>query len=60
MTLLLNRSALDGLLDPARCLAALREGFTAAPPRTAARRIVAPLPGPGTATALIPGLLDGV
>ncbi|MBW8485481.1 ornithine cyclodeaminase family protein [Actinomadura parmotrematis] len=60
MTLLLNRSRLLALLDPAACLDALRAGFTAVPGAAGARRVVAPLPGPGTATALIPGLIDGV
>ncbi|WP_240487389.1 ornithine cyclodeaminase family protein [Actinomadura flavalba] len=60
MTILLNRSALTALLDVPACLDALRAGFVAAPAGTDARRIIAPLPGPGTATALIPGLLPGV
>jgi ornithine cyclodeaminase len=60
MTLLLNRSDLEGVLDPAACMDALRRGFTAAPARVTARRVVTALPGPGSATALIPGLVDGV
>ncbi|MFB4314438.1 ornithine cyclodeaminase family protein [Actinomadura sp. 21ATH] len=60
MTLLLNRSALEGLLDPAECAAALRRGFTAEPAATGPLRAVAPLPGTGTATALLPGLIEGV
>ncbi|RSN69424.1 MULTISPECIES: ornithine cyclodeaminase family protein [Actinomadura] len=60
MTLLLNRSDLEGLLEPAGCLDAIRRGFTAPPAETAAHRTVAPLPGPGTATALLPGLVPGV
>ncbi|QFG20527.1 ornithine cyclodeaminase family protein [Actinomadura sp. WMMB 499] len=60
MTLLLNRSDLEGLLEPAGCLDALRRGFTAPPAETPARRTVAPLPGPGTATALLPGLVADV
>ncbi|WP_067488583.1 ornithine cyclodeaminase family protein [Actinomadura hibisca] len=60
MTLLLNRSDLQSLLDPADCLAALRRGFTAEPGEVAARRVVTPLPGQGSATALIPGLIEGV
>ncbi|WP_433337036.1 ornithine cyclodeaminase family protein [Spirillospora sp. CA-294931] len=60
MTLLLNRSTLEGLLDPVECLDALRRGFTAEEVDVQARRVVASLPGPGTATALIPGVIDGV
>ncbi|MEW2355936.1 ornithine cyclodeaminase family protein [Spirillospora sp. NPDC029432] len=60
MTLLLNRSALESLLDPAECAAALRRGFTAEPAAAGPRRTVAPLPGIGTATALLPGLIEGV
>lgn len=60
MTLLLNRSALERLLDPPAIIAALRAGFTAEPGETAARRVVTTLPGPGSATALIPGLVTGV
>ncbi|MFC5181374.1 ornithine cyclodeaminase family protein [Actinomadura harenae] len=60
MTLLLNRSDLERLLDPPAIIAALRAGFTAEPGETAARRVVTALPGPGTATALIPGLVAGV
>jgi ornithine cyclodeaminase len=60
VTLLLNRSELERHLDPAAIIAALRAGFTAEPGETAARRVVSALPGPGTATALIPGLVAGV
>ncbi|MFG2001063.1 ornithine cyclodeaminase family protein [Spirillospora sp. NPDC048911] len=60
MTLLLNRSDLESLLDPAGCLAALRQGFAAGPGDVTARRVVTSLPGPGSATALIPGLIEGV
>ncbi|MFA1539045.1 ornithine cyclodeaminase family protein [Actinomadura monticuli] len=60
MTLLLNRSDLETLLDPATCLDALRRGFTAVEDGTAARRVVVPLPGQGTATALLPGLVEGI
>ncbi|WP_329521399.1 ornithine cyclodeaminase family protein [Spirillospora sp. NBC_01491] len=60
MTLLLNRSDLESVLDPARCLEALRRGFTAEPGEVPARRVIVPLPGPGTATTLIPGLVEGV
>ncbi|MFF9622505.1 ornithine cyclodeaminase family protein [Streptomyces griseosporeus] len=61
MTLLLSRSDLESLLDPGACLAALRDGFrrdakTAVP----GQRVRTDLPFPGTATALIPGLLPGI
>jgi alanine dehydrogenase len=60
VTLLLNRSDLEGLLDPGSCIEALRRGFTAAPADVPARRVIAPIPGPGSATALLPGLVEGV
>ncbi|WP_433462453.1 ornithine cyclodeaminase family protein [Spirillospora sp. CA-128828] len=60
MTLLLTRSDLAALLDPAACLDALRRGFTAADDGTAARRVIAKLPGQGTATALLPGVVEDV
>ncbi|WEV26725.1 ornithine cyclodeaminase family protein [Streptomyces sp. 71268] len=60
MTRLLTRSDLLELLDPAACVQALREGFAAAarggPP---GQRVRTDLPFPGTATALLPGLLPG-
>ncbi|MFJ4620995.1 ornithine cyclodeaminase family protein [Streptomyces sp. NPDC088812] len=61
MTLALTRSDLETVLDPEACLAALEEGFRRADgERTPGRRIRTDLPFPGTATALIPGLLPGV
>lgn len=60
MTLLLSRSDLEGLLDIGDCLAGLRRGFLAEPSLIAAQRVRTDLPGPGTATALIPGLVEGV
>ncbi|WP_121437857.1 ornithine cyclodeaminase family protein [Actinomadura pelletieri] len=60
MTLLLTRSDLEMLLDPAGCLDALRRGFTSAEDEVAARRVIGRLPGQGTATALLPGLVRGV
>ncbi|GLZ14474.1 hypothetical protein Acsp04_47090 [Actinomadura sp. NBRC 104425] len=59
VTLLLTRSDLERLLDPADCLAALRHGFTAPPARTEPRRVVTGLPE-GSATVLVPGLIEGV
>lgn len=61
MTLLLTRGDIEGVLDPAACLDALREGFrTAAEAMPAGQRIRTDLPFPGTATALVPGLLPGI
>lgn len=61
MTLVLTRGDLETVLEPEACLTALREGFRRAE-RTAVRgqRIRTDLPFPGTATALIPGLLPGI
>jgi ornithine cyclodeaminase len=60
VTLLLNRTDVRELLDLDRCLAALRAGFLAPPSPLPARRTRTDLPGPGTATALLPGLVEGV
>ncbi|MEV5986778.1 ornithine cyclodeaminase family protein [Streptomyces sp. NPDC052051] len=61
MTRILTRGDLEAVLDPASCTAALAEGFRSAGPWSATgQRIRTDLPFPGTATALIPGLLPGV
>lgn len=61
MTLLLTRNDLETLLDPADCLAALREAFrTAGAASVPGQRVVTGLPFTGTASALLPGLLPGV
>ncbi|PZG11998.1 ornithine cyclodeaminase family protein [Nonomuraea aridisoli] len=61
MTRVLTRSDLEAVLDPSACLAALREGFPAADAaEVAGQRVRTDLPFPGTATALIPGVLPGV
>ncbi|MEU4512510.1 ornithine cyclodeaminase family protein [Nonomuraea wenchangensis] len=62
MTTILTRGDLLTLLDPGACLDALREGFAgdADGPAVPGQRIRTDLPFPGTATALIPGLLPGV
>lgn len=60
VTLLLSRSDLEQVLDADACLEVLRQGFLAAPPAVTAQRVLTDLPGPGTATALIPGLVNGV
>lgn len=61
MTLLLTRSDLDAVLEPADCVDALRDGFRQATDTPiAGQRVRTDLPFPGTATALIPGLLPGI
>ncbi|MEV0738417.1 ornithine cyclodeaminase family protein [Streptomyces sp. NPDC050549] len=62
MTRLLTRSDLGDLLEPSACLAALRDGFRAVGAGAAipGQRVRTDLPFPGTATALIPGLLPGI
>jgi alanine dehydrogenase len=60
VTLLLSRSDLESLLDVGSCLTALEQGFRAGPAPITAQRIRTDLPGPGTATTLIPGLIEGV
>ena len=62
MTRLLTRSDLGGLLEPSACLAALRDGFLATGAASAipGQRVRTDLPFPGTATALLPGLLPGI
>jgi ornithine cyclodeaminase len=64
VTLLLRRSDLERLLDMDSCLHALRAGFVAAGKAdedgVRPQRVRTDLPGPGTATALIPGLVEGV
>lgn len=61
MTLLLTRGDLETVLEPQACLAALREGFAeAAAVPVAGQRVRTDLPFPGTATALLPGLLPGI
>lgn len=61
MTRILTRGDLLSVLDPADCLEVLRDGFRRdGQPSVAGRRILTELPFPGTATALIPGLLPGI
>ncbi|MFD4244237.1 ornithine cyclodeaminase family protein [Streptomyces sp. NPDC058525] len=60
MTRLLTRSDLEAVLDPVSCMAALRDGFRAVASPVAGQRIRTDLPFPGTATALIPGVLPGI
>ncbi|MET9912396.1 NAD(P)-binding domain-containing protein [Streptomyces sp. NPDC006476] len=61
MTLLLTHGDLRALLDVDDCLDALREGFrTSDAVPVAGLRVRTDLPFPGTATALLPGLLPGV
>jgi hypothetical protein len=60
VTLLLSRSDLAQLLEIGACTAALEQGFRAGSSPFTPQRVRTDLPGPGTATALIPGLVDGV
>ncbi|MEU8692640.1 ornithine cyclodeaminase family protein [Streptomyces sp. NPDC048665] len=61
MTRVLTRSDLQTVLEPEACLAALRDGFReAGTVPVPGRRVRSDLPFPGTATALVPGLLPGV
>jgi alanine dehydrogenase len=60
MTVLIGRSDLERLLDVDACLDALRAGFAADAGAVPPRRFRTDLPGPGTATALMPGLVVGV
>jgi ornithine cyclodeaminase len=57
--LLLSRSEITALLDVPSVLGILRRGFTEAT-EIQPLRIRTDLPGPGTATALLPGLIPGV
>ncbi len=59
MTLLLKRSDILGLLDIPAVLRTLRAGFTAAV-AIEPQRIRTDLPGPGTATTLLPGTIPGI
>ncbi|MGW6982420.1 ornithine cyclodeaminase family protein [Streptomyces sp. NPDC054932] len=60
MTRLLTRSDLHAVLEPVSCMDALRDGFRAAASSAVGQRIRTDLPFPGTATALIPGVLPGI
>ncbi|MEV0143885.1 MULTISPECIES: ornithine cyclodeaminase family protein [unclassified Nonomuraea] len=61
MTRILTRSDLEAALEPAACLEALRKGFRVdGSSPVAGQRVRSDLPFPGTATALIPGVLPGV
>jgi ornithine cyclodeaminase len=59
MTLLLTRSDVLGLLDVPAVLRTLRAGFTATM-EIEPQRIRTELPGPGTATTLLPGTIPGI
>ncbi|HZX04519.1 ornithine cyclodeaminase family protein [Kribbella sp.] len=59
MTVLLTRSDILRVLDVPAVLDALRHGFRQASP-VEPLRIRTELPGPGTATALLPGLIPGI
>lgn len=60
MTILLTRSDVERLLDLDDALDVLRAGFRAGSDGVAPIRARTDLPGAGTATALLPGLIDGV
>lgn len=60
MTVVLTRSQVDSLVDVGQVLEILREGFRAPVAQTPPLRIRTDLPGPGTATCLMPGLLPGI
>lgn len=61
MTRILSRSDVLALLDRAECLDILRDGFrTHIGEDIPGQRIRTDLPFPGTATALLPGLLPGI
>ncbi|WP_406739130.1 NAD(P)-binding domain-containing protein [Streptomyces sp. NBC_00853] len=60
MTRILTRTDLWELLNPSDCIQALREGFAASVQSALpGQRVHTDLPFPGTATALLPGLLPG-
>ncbi len=58
--MVLTRSRIDALIEIGGVLAVLRDGFRASPASPAPLRVRTDLPGPGTATCLMPGLLPGV
>jgi ornithine cyclodeaminase/alanine dehydrogenase-like protein (mu-crystallin family) len=60
VTVLLTSSDITNLLDVDMALELLGQGFRAAPDAPAPLRVRTGLPGPGTATCLMPGLLPGV
>ncbi|MCU7729531.1 ornithine cyclodeaminase family protein [Actinoplanes sp. KI2] len=60
MTVVLTRSQVDSLVDVSQVMEILREGFTAPVAQQPPLRIRTDLPGPGTATCLMPGLLPGI
>ena len=60
VTVLLTRSPIDGAVDVDRALRMLEDGFRAPPPAQVPLRIAAELPGPGTATCLMPGTQPGI
>jgi alanine dehydrogenase len=60
MTLLLTGTQITRHLDLDAALSALRTGFTVSPTGPRPLRTSTALPGPGTATALLPGLIDGI
>lgn len=60
-TRILTRSDLLAVLDPDRAIEVLEDGFRRdGLPRIEQQRVRTDLPGPGTGTVLLPGLLPGV
>ena len=57
-TLVLTRSEVEAVLDPAALIPALRAAFVAysSRPDSRAHRVRSALPGPGSATVLFPGI----
>lgn len=60
VTLLLSRSDLERVLDVRGCLSALEQGLVTGPAVITPQRVRTDLPGPGTATVLIPGLVKDI
>jgi ornithine cyclodeaminase len=60
VTVVLTRSQVDSLVDVGHVLEILGAGFRAPVAQPPPLRIRTDLPGPGTATCLMPGLLPGV
>ena len=58
--MVLTRSQIEALIDADGFMDLLREGFGAPPTSPVPLRARTDLPGPGTATCLMPGLLAGV
>lgn len=60
MTMILTRSRIEAIIDAAEVMTMLRRGFTETKSDINPLRVRTDLPGPGTATALLPGLIEGI